>query len=144
MKFELREALLLLSSTTSAPISHLAPSVSSLACPAPRYLSANSPTLYRSLINVIFSDRTSLIFVVMVELLSHVWLFENPWTSAHQASPVGHHLLELVQTHVHWVSDAIQPSHPLSSPSPPAFNLSQHHGFFCFFAWVVGGGVGGG
>ena len=34
-----------------------------------------------------------------------------------------HHFLELAQTHVHWVSDAIQPSHPLSSPSPPAFNL---------------------
>ena len=36
-----------------------------------------------------------------------------------------HHFLELPQTHVHWVSDAIQPSHPLSSPSPPAFNVSQ-------------------
>ena len=43
--------------------------------------------------------------------------------------PVLHHLLELAQTHVHWVSDAIQPSHPLSSPSP-AFNLSWHQGFF--------------
>ena len=39
-----------------------------------------------------------------------------------------HHHLELAQTHVHWVSDAIQPSHPLSSPSPPAFNLSQDQG----------------
>ena len=39
-------------------------------------------------------------------------------------------LLELVQTHVHGVSDANQPSHPLSSPSPPAFNLSQHQGLF--------------
>ena len=39
-----------------------------------------------------------------------------------------HHLLELAQTHVHWVGDAIQPSHPLSSPSPPALNLSQHQG----------------
>ena len=38
--------------------------------------------------------------------------------------PVHHQLLELAQTHVHQVSDAIQPSHPLSSPSPPAFNLS--------------------
>ena len=44
--------------------------------------------------------------------------------------PVHHHLLELAQTHVHLVSDAIQPSHPLSSPSPPAFNLSQHQGLF--------------
>ena len=41
---------------------------------------------------------------------------------------VHHHLLELTQTHVHWISDAIQPSHPLSSPSPPTFNLSQHQG----------------
>ena len=37
--------------------------------------------------------------------------------------PILHHLLELAQTHVHWVDDAIQPSHPLSTPSPPAFNL---------------------
>ena len=43
--------------------------------------------------------------------------------------PVHHHLPEFVQTHVHRVSDAIQPSHPLSSPSPPAFNLSQHQSF---------------
>ena len=44
--------------------------------------------------------------------------------------PVHHQLPESTQTHVHWVSDAIQPSHPLSSPSPPALNLSQHQGLF--------------
>ena len=44
--------------------------------------------------------------------------------------PVHHQLLQLAQTHVHWVRDAMQPSHPLSSPSPPAFNLSQHQGLF--------------
>ena len=44
--------------------------------------------------------------------------------------PVHHQLPELAQTHVYWVGDAIQPSHPLSSPSPPAFNLSQHQGLF--------------
>ena len=44
--------------------------------------------------------------------------------------PVLHRLLEFAQTHVHWVSDAIQPSHPLSLPSPLAFNLSQHQGLF--------------
>jgi len=38
--------------------------------------------------------------------------------------------MEHAQTHVHWVDDAIQPSHPLSLPSPSAFNLSQHHGLF--------------
>ena len=43
---------------------------------------------------------------------------------------VHHQFLELAQTHVHWVGDAIQPYHPLSSPSPPAFNLSQHQGLF--------------
>ena len=47
--------------------------------------------------------------------------------------PVHHKLPEFPQTHVHWVSDVIQPSHPLSSPSPPAFNLSQHQGLF---QWV--------
>ena len=44
--------------------------------------------------------------------------------------PVHHQLSQLTQTHVHQASDAIQPSHPLSSPSPPAFNLSQHQGLF--------------
>ena len=43
--------------------------------------------------------------------------------------PVHHKLLEFTQTHVHWVGDAIQPSHPLLSPSPPTFNLSQHQVF---------------
>ena len=44
--------------------------------------------------------------------------------------PVHHQLLESTQTHVHWVGDAIQPSHPLSSPSPPALSLSQHQDLF--------------
>ena len=47
--------------------------------------------------------------------------------------PVHHQLPELAQTHVHWVGDAIQPSHPLSSPSPPALNLSQHQGLYQWF-----------
>ena len=47
--------------------------------------------------------------------------------------PVHHQLPELAQTHVHWVGDAIQPSHPVSPPSPPAFNLSQRQGLF---QWV--------
>ena len=44
--------------------------------------------------------------------------------------PVHHQLLEFTLSQVHWVGDAIQPSHPLSSPSPPAFNLFQHQGLF--------------
>ena len=47
--------------------------------------------------------------------------------------PVHHQLPECTQTHVHWVGDVIQPSHPLLSPSPPALNLSQHQGLF---KWV--------
>ena len=47
--------------------------------------------------------------------------------------PVHHELLEFTQIHLHWVGDAIQPSHPLLSPSPPALNLSQHQGLF---QWV--------
>ena len=44
--------------------------------------------------------------------------------------PVHHWLLEFTQTHVHWISDAIQPSHSLLSPSPPTFNLSHYQGLF--------------
>ena len=47
--------------------------------------------------------------------------------------PVLHHIPQFAQTHVYWVDDAIQPSHPLSFPSSPAFNLSQHQGLF---QWV--------
>ena len=57
----------------------------------------------------------------------------DPMDCSTPGFPVHHQLLELAQTHVHWVGDAIQPSHPLSSPSPPGFNLSQHQGLF---QWV--------
>ena len=60
-----------------------------------------------------------------VQSLSPVRLFVTPWTAARQ-----HQLPEFTQTRVHRVGDAIQPSHPLSSPSPPAFNLSQQQGIF--------------
>ena len=53
----------------------------------------------------------------------------NPMDRSTSGLPVHHQLPEFTQTHVHWVGDAIQPSHSLSSPSPPAFNLSQHQGF---------------
>ena len=57
----------------------------------------------------------------------------NPLNCSTPGLPVHHQLLESTQTHVHWVGDAIQLSHPLSSPSPPALNLSQHQGLF---KWV--------
>ena len=56
--------------------------------------------------------------------------FCNPMDCSTPGLPVHHQLLEFAQTHVHQVSDAIQPFHPLLSPSPPAFNLSQHQGLF--------------
>ena len=52
----------------------------------------------------------------------------NPMDCRAPGLPVHHQLLEFTQNHVHWVGDAIQPSHPLSCPSPPTFNLSQHQG----------------
>ena len=57
----------------------------------------------------------------------------DPMDCSTPGLPVHHQLPELAQTHVHWVGDATQPSHPLSSPSPPAFNLSKHQGLF---QWV--------
>ena len=51
--------------------------------------------------------------------------------------PIHHQLPESTQTYVHWVSDAIQPSHPLLSPSP-AFNLSQHQGLFKWVCFISG------
>ena len=54
----------------------------------------------------------------------------DPMDCSTPGSPVHHQLLELIQIHVHQVGDAIQLSPPLSFPSPPAFNLSQHQGLF--------------
>ena len=54
----------------------------------------------------------------------------NPMNCSTPGLPVHHQLLESTQTHVHQIGDAIQPSHPLSSPLPPALNLSQHQGLF--------------
>ena len=67
-----------------------------------------------------------------VQSLNGVWLCD-PMDCSMPGFPVHHQLQELAQTHVHWVGDAIQPSHPLLLPSPPAFNLSQHQGLF---QWV--------
>ena len=60
--------------------------------------------------------------------------FCDPMDCSTPGFAVHHQSLEPIQTHVHHVGDAIQPSHPLSSPSPPTFNLSQHQGLF---KWVT-------
>ena len=74
-----------------------------------------------------------------VQSLSHVQLCDTMDCSMLDL-PVHHQLPESTQTHVHWVGDAIQPSHPLSSPSPPALNLSQHQGLFKWVSFFASGG----
>ena len=64
-----------------------------------------------------------------VQLLSPVRLC-NPMDCSIPGFLVHHQLSEFTQTHVHQIGDALQPSHPLMSPSPPTFNLSQHQGLF--------------
>ena len=82
---------------------------------------------------------------LITELLINCWLYiissvaqscpslYDPMDCSMPGLPVHHQLLEFTQTHVHWVGDTIQPSHPLSSPYSPAFNLSHHQGLF---QWV--------
>ena len=67
------------------------------------------------------------------QLLSPVQLVVTPMDCSKPGFPVHHQFLEPAQNYVHWVYNAIQPSHPLESPSPPAFNLAQHQGLF---QWV--------
>ena len=69
---------------------------------------------------------------VSIQLLSRDWLC-NPLDCSTPVFPVFQHLLELAQTHIRQVGDAIQPSHPLLSPSPLTFNISQQEGLF---QWV--------
>ena len=73
-----------------------------------------------------------ILLFISVQSLSHVRLCE-PMNHSTPGLPVHHQLPEFTQTHVHWVSDAIQPPHPLSSPSPSAPNPSQHQSLF---QWV--------
>ena len=64
----------------------------------------------------------------------------DPMDHCMSGLPVHHQLPESTQTHVHRVNDTIQPSHPLSSPYPPAFNLSQHQGLFQMSQFFTSGG----
>ena len=61
----------------------------------------------------------------------------RPHGLQHTGLPVHHKVSMFTQTHVHWVSDAIQASHPLSSPSPPAFNLFQRQGLFQWLSYLL-------
>ena len=79
----------------------------------------NNTEEHKGLTTIIF-----LRYFIVIQSLSHVQLFVTPWNAACQDSHVLHYLLEFAQTHVQWVSDAIQSSYTWSSPSPPDFNLS--------------------
>jgi len=69
--------------------------------------------------------------------------FCDPMDCSTPGFPVLHHLPEFAQTQVHWIGDAIQPSHPLSSPSPPIFNLSQHQSLPVSWVFISSGqGIG--
>ena len=79
-----------------------------------------------------YQNRTKL-SVQLISVIQLCLTLCDPMDCSTPGLPVHHQFQELTQTHVHWVSDAIQLSHPLSSPSPPAFNLSQHQGLL---KWV--------
>ena len=74
-----------------------------------------------------------------VQSLSHIQLCD-PMDCSTPGLPVHHQLPEFTQTHVHWVGDAIQPPHPLLSPSHPAFSLSQNQGLFQISQFSTSGG----
>ena len=105
-------------------------------------LTINSLLLTRSLTDNINSWVTHILYVyIYIRIHTHTYTrfssvaqscltLCNPMDCSMPSFPVHHQLLEPTQTHVHWVGDAFQSSHPLSSPSPPAFNLSQHQGLF--------------
>ena len=97
-------------------------------------INAVSPWWLVSLINSLQMNLVS--FSVQVQFSSVAQSCPtlcNPMDCSTPGFPVHHQLPEPTQTHVHWVGDVIQPSHPLLSPSPPTFNLSQHQGLF---QWV--------
>ena len=117
---QLRNLLKLMSIRSVMPSSHL------ILCP-PLLL---PPSIFPSI--RVFSSESFLQKTVVVQSVSWVQLFATPLTVAHQAALTST-VMNFAQIHVHQVGDAIQPSHPLSSPSPLAFNLSQHQSLF---QWV--------
>ena len=107
------------------------------------YMHVQSSTIHnKQMIEMFISGRMSKQYVTYTfnQIFSSVQFSHSvvsnslwPHEQQHASLPVHHQLLEFTQTHAHWVGDAIQPFHPLSSPSPPALNLSQHQGLL---KWV--------
>ena len=92
----------------------------------------HSPVSWNSKIYKCLNFQDSICFCCTVAQLCPVLC--SPMDCSTPGFPVLHYLLEFVQTQVHWVSDAIQPSHPLLTPSPPALHLSQHQDLF---QWIT-------
>ena len=105
----------------------------------------HSPSLPQPLafIGVLLSDSINLTIYISKYILHSLFVFSQfssvtqlcptlcgPVDSSTPGFPIHNQLLELTQIHVHRIGDAIQQSYPLSSPSPPAINLSQHQGLF--------------
>ena len=90
----------------------------------------------RNINNLRYADDTTFMALREEELVQFSSVAQScltlcdPMNCSMPGLPVHHHLLESIQTHVHRVGDAIEPSHPLSSPCPPAPNLSKHQSLF--------------
>ena len=80
--------------------------------------------------DIVFSSGSHSQFSLFIVVQKSCPTFYDPMDCSTPGLPVLQHLPGFAQTRVHWVGDAIQPSHPLSFPSPPVFNLSQHQGLF--------------
>ena len=80
------------------------------------------------LISIFITSKWSRLCSVQLNSVTQLFRLCDPMNHSTPGLPVHYQIPELTQTHVHWVSDAIQPSHPLFSPSPSALNLSQHQG----------------
>ena len=81
-------------------------------------------------VNFVSQSPLNLMYLQFSSVAQSLPTLCDPMDCSMPGIPVHHQLPKLAQTHVHRVSDAIQPSHPLLSPSPPAFNLSKHQGLF--------------
>ena len=91
------------------------------------------PKLLFAVVCIYQSTRTLHLFCCCCSVAQPYPTLCDPMDCSTPGFPILHHLPELAQTHVHWVGDAIQPSHPLLAPSTPALNFSQHQGLF---QWV--------
>ena len=85
---------------------------------------------YQDTEKIIENDTLNFLYYTVSSIAQSCLTFCDFMDCSTPGLPVHYQLLELTQTHVHWVSDAIQPSHPLLAPSPPAFKPSQNQGLF--------------